>query len=104
MYWKNIGYLLKETNTVDELHRPKVSYTRKKVYCNIKSIGQSEFYQAQVTGLKPEIKVEIKCCNLDDTYTHFSYKNKKYKILRTYKKEDVTEITLTSLVVNNDWI
>lgn len=102
MYWKNIGYLLKETNTVDELHRPKVSYSQKKVYCNVKSIGQSEFYQAQVTGLKPEIKVEIKCISLDDTYTHFRFKEKLYKILRTYKKEDLIELTLTSLVVNNE--
>ncbi len=102
MYWKNIGYLLEEINTVDELRRPKFLYKEKKVYCNIKSIGQSEFYQAQVTGLRPEIKVEIKCCNLDNKFTHFKYKDKIYKILRTYKKEDVIEITLTSLVVNNE--
>lgn len=102
MYWKNIGYLLKEKNTVDELHRPKISYDEIKVYCNIKSIGQSEFYQAQVTGLKPEIKVEVKCCNIDNTITHFKLKDKIYKILRTYKKEDIIELTLTSLVVNNE--
>ena len=102
MYWKNIGFLLKEVNTVDALHRPKITYQDKKVYCNIKSIGQSEFYQAQVTGLKPEIKAEIKCISWEDSYTHFRFNNKIYKILRTYKKEDVIELTLTSLVVSNE--
>lgn len=102
MYWKNVGYLLKENTKLDGLYRPKVSYEEIKVYCNIKSIGQSEFYQAQVTGLKPEVKVEIKCCNISDDITHFKLNNKIYKILRTYKKEDIIELTLTSLVVNNE--
>lgn len=102
MYWKNIGYLLKEINTIDELHRPTISYQEIKVYCNVKSIGQSEFYQAQVTGLKPEIKVEVKCCGIDNTITHFKFKDKIYKILRTYKKEDIIELTLTSLVIENE--
>lgn len=101
MFWKNVGYLLKEIYTVDELHRPKISYLESKVFCNIKSIGQSEFYQSQVAGLKPELKVEIKLADLENT-THFKYNNKIYKILRTYKKEDITEITLTSTVIKNE--
>ena len=102
MYWKDIGYILTEKNTVDELHRPKIQYNEKKVYCNIKSIGQSEFYQAQVAGLKPEIKVEVKLQDIVENATHFKIKGKIYKILRTYKLQDKTEITLTSLVVNNE--
>lgn len=100
MYWKNVGFLLKETTTEDELHRPKISYEEIKIFCNIKSIGQSEFYQSQVVGLKPEIKVEVKSKPNSDI-THFKYNNKIYKILRTYEKQDITELTLTSMVINN---
>ena len=102
MYWKDVGYILKEKKSVDELHRPKITYNEKKVFCNIKSIGQSEFYQAQVAGLKPEIKVEVKLQDILDNATHFKIKDKIYKILRTYKLQDKTEITLTSMVVNNE--
>ena len=97
-----MGYILTERNTRSELHRPKIVYDEKKVYCNIKSIGQSEFYQAQVAGLKPEIKVEVKLQDVVENATHFKYKDKIYKILRTYKLQDKTEITLTSMVVNNE--
>lgn len=101
MYFKDIGYLLKEESITDKLHRPKISYKESKVFCNIKSITQSEFYQAQVAGLKPEIKIEVKGCNLADV-THFKLNNKIYKILRLYSKADITEIILTSTLVEND--
>lgn len=101
MYFKDVGYLLKEESITDKLHRPKISYTESKVFCNIKSITQSEFYQAQVAGLKPEIKIEVKCCDLVGV-THFKLNNKIYKVLRLYPKEDITEIVLTSMVVENE--
>lgn len=101
MFWKDIGYLLREIKTIDAKHRPKVKYEEVKVFCNVKSIGQSEFYQAQVAGLKPEIKVELKLVDLTDV-THFKYKDEIFKILRTYKKQDIIEVTLVSMVVKNE--
>ena len=59
MYFKDVGYLAKEVRTLDTRKRPKVSYEYQKVFCNIKGIGLTEFYQAQSAGLKPEIKVEL---------------------------------------------
>lgn len=102
MYWKDIGYILKEKNIKDELYRPKNVYEEIKVYCNIKSIGQSEFYQAQTAGFKPEIKVEIKLMDITPDMTHFRYNNTTYKILRSYKLQDKIELTLTSMVVPNE--
>lgn len=100
MYFKDVAYKLTENITLDNLKRPKVSYTESLFYCNVKSIGQSEFYQASTAGLKPEIKLEAKLLNLDNV-THIKYNNTCYKILRTYKKEDTIEITLTSMVIEN---
>ena len=101
MLWKNTAYLMKESKTLDELHRPKVSYTESKIFCNIKSIGQNEFYQAETAGLKPEIKIETKLIDLTDV-SHIKLNGTIYKILRTYKKEDIIEITLTSMVIKNE--
>lgn len=100
MYFKDIGYLMKETITLDNKHRPKVSYQKSLFYCNEKSIGQSEFYQSAAVGFKPEIKLEAKLIDLTGV-THIEYNNVLYKILRTYKKEDITELVLTSTVVEN---
>lgn len=98
--FKDVGYLMKETETLDALHRPRVLYEETLVYCNIKSIGQSEFYQASSVGYKPELKIECKLVDLTDV-THFKYNDRVYKILRTYRKEDITEITLTALADTN---
>ena len=101
MYYKEIGYLLKEINTLDEFRRSKTTYQEEKVFCNIKSIGQSEFYQAAANGLKPEIKVEIKCVSIDNV-THFKLNNVIYKVLRTYKTQDKIELTLTRVINNGE--
>ena len=100
MYFKNIGYLMKENTTFDSKNRPKVSYTEELFYCNEKSIGQSEFYQSASVGFKPEIKLEAKLIDLTNV-THVKYNDVIYKILRTYKKEDIVELTLTSTIVEN---
>lgn len=101
MFYKDIGYLAKEVTILDELHRPKATYQYSKVFCNVKSIGQSEFYQAQAAGFKPEIKIELKLINIEGV-THFKLNNVLYKILRSYKLEDKIELTLTSMVIKNE--
>ena len=99
-YFKDCGMLLEEITTLDSMNRPKISYKETPFYCNEKSIGQTEFYQSSSAGLKPEIKLEAKLVDLSKI-THIKYKGKIYKILRTFKKEDLIEITLTSLLIEN---
>lgn len=101
MFFKDVGYLCKEKRILDKHNRPKISYEDKMIYCNIKSIGLTEFYQAQSVGLKPELKIEARLIDLDGA-THFKYNNKLYKILRTNKKEDSIELVLTSMIINNE--
>lgn len=100
MYFKDIGYLCKENKTLDKHKRPKINYTEELVYCNVKSVGLTEFYQAQSVGLKPELKIELRFPNLDDV-THFKYNDKLYKIIRINKKEDSTELVITSMIIDN---
>ena len=99
--FKDVGYTCKEIRTLDKDNRPKITYKENLVYCNIKSIGLMEFYQAQSVGLKPELKIEVKLVDLDGV-THFKYNNKLYKILRINKKEDIAELVITSTIINNE--
>lgn len=100
MYFKDIAYALKEEITLDNKFRPIVSYTESLIYCNVKSVGQTEFYQSATAGFKPEIKLETKLLDLDGI-SHIKYNRKIYKILRTYQKADVIELTLTSTIIDN---
>lgn len=100
MYFKDVAYTLKENITLDSKYRPVKKYTSGLFYCNVKSIGLTEFYQSATAGFKPEIKLETKLLDLKDV-SHIKYNDKIYKILRTYEKEDIIEIVLTSTVIEN---
>ena len=72
--------------------------TYTEIFATRKSIRQSEFYQAQSTGLKPEIAFEINSFEYNEE-THVRYNNKEYKVLRTYQKSiDKLEIVLEGVV------
>lgn len=73
----------------------------KELYANKKSIRQSEYYQAAVTGLKPELVFEVHT---------FEYNNeqklrypageagKVYDIIRTYENGEKMELTVSSFL------
>lgn len=80
----------------DLIHGPQ----KRKVYASLNSVRQSEFYQAQATGFKPEIsltmrKFEYKCEELTQI------NEVEYRILRTYDKNNgMIELTLVRGVNN----
>lgn len=100
MYFKEVAYAMKENITLNSKFKPKVSYIEELFYCNEKNIGQSEFYQSALVGLKPTIKLQTNLLDLTGV-THIKYHDHLYKILRTYKTEDSIEITLTSTLIEN---
>ena len=89
--------LMKETNTVDEYGYTTQTFTERTVFAEVKSIGQSEFYQAEAVGLKPEIKFVI--ADFADyqnekqlKYTPFGGTEQIYDVLRTYRNKINLEI------------
>lgn len=96
--YNNIAYLVEKVNTesIDAYGDTIFNEDYKLVFCNVLSIGTKEFYQAQTSGVKPEIKIEIA--------DYFDYNSQdevildeiRYKVLRTYRKlgSNVLEITL----------
>ena len=51
--------LISETDTVDEYGDTVTTQTTRNIFAEVQSISQTEFYQAQALGLKPEIKFVI---------------------------------------------
>lgn len=74
-----IGY----EKTEDDIGNEVLEEVKETVLCRITDIGQSEFYNANVSDLRPDIKFIIK---------EFEYKGQKevifnevkYKVIRTY--------------------
>ena len=71
--------------------------SEKQVFAELKSIGQSEFYQAQAVGLKPEIKFVI-ADYLDYEnepvirYAAYCGEEEDYSVIRTYRTGNELEI------------
>lgn len=95
--YNNIAYLEKRilSQNVDEYGDQVETLESKMVFCNIMSIGSTEFYQAQSCGIKPEIKIV-----LADYYDYNNEQtividNIRYKVLRTYRTLGTNELEIT---------
>jgi len=80
--WREVAYFLMPNGK------------KRQVYCNKKSIRQSEFHQAGLNDLKPEIMLEVRS-NEYNGEPYIFYNEIKHVIYRTYEKGDITELYLT---------
>ena len=90
--------LISETKVVDEYGDMIIEETERSVFVELKSIGQSEFYQAQAVGLKPEVKFVL------PDYLEYEGEQKLkfqgfneneenvYSVLRTYRSNNALEL------------
>lgn len=88
--------LVPSANEKDDFGDPVMQkHLSKMVFAEKKSIAQSEFYQAQTPGKKPEIKFII-TDHLDYQGQEYLIHNEtRYKILRTYQKTGSDELEIT---------
>ena len=85
--------LITITTTKDSIGQVVETETPREVLCEVKSISQTEFYQAAQTQLRPELKVIM---DKDDYQkeVRLQYDDEDYKVIRRYKT-DGNEIELT---------
>lgn len=88
------------TNDIGEIvHQEKL----RTIYAQRKYVRQSEFFQAQANGLKPECMLEVNSFEYHNE--EFCYlENKRFKIYRAYeiKGTERTELYLTDVVGENN--
>lgn len=99
MRWSDVIYfpteIISENDIGDTI---KTSGTPRQVFANQKSIRQTEFYQAQSTGLRPEIMFEVRTVEYQDE-SELIFNNKTYSIIRAYDKNgEITELICQGLV------
>lgn len=97
MYDQEIKLVREKTGTDEYADRVSIT-TERSVFAELKSVGQSEFYQAQAVGLKPELKFVLA--------DYLEYQNEKllkfkdyndkeeqiYTIIRTYRTGNEIEL------------
>lgn len=94
MYSEVITLLGKEQITNVPGQGRKKTRQRREVFAKLLNIGQHEFYQAQATGLKPELKFEIADYLDYQDEKELIHSGKRYQVLRTYRKNRQLEITV----------
>lgn len=99
--------LVTRTKTVNEYGGRYINDVEREVFAEILSIGQSEFYQAQALGMKPEIKFELADYleyhgETIVKYAPFGANEETFSVIRTYRtKSDTIEITCKKGVDSN---
>lgn len=92
---------VKETFTVNEYGDQVKERSERCVFAEQKSIRQSEFYQAQAVGLKPEVVFVLKDYldyQGEEIVEHKPFNTSKwikYRVLRTYRDSNSIEIVCT---------
>ena len=67
---------------------------RRKVFCAIRSIGHSEFYEAYATDLRPELKFVLADYFEYSGETLLEYDGEIYRVIRTYRTGQELELTV----------
>lgn len=90
--------LISVTRDTDEYGDLDETTTEKTVFAALKSVGQSEFYQAQALGMKPELKfvlpdyLEYAGEQRLKYQEYRSSEEETYRVIRTYRNGNELEI------------
>lgn len=95
--------LLAEEKSVNEYGDTTLTITERRVFVKTKSIGQSEFYQSQAVGLKPEVKFVL-ADFLDYKgekklkYKPFGGREEIYNVIRTFRDGYMLELVCNRII------
>jgi len=90
--------LIAESKTVDAYGDIVITETERTVFVRLASITQSEFYQAQAVGLRPEIKfimADYLDYNFEGIVEYKAFNEntaQRYSVVRTYRNKNELEI------------
>lgn len=85
--------LINQTYIEDEIGNQIPMETQTTVLCSVKSVGRSEFYNAAVTGLRPEIVFVVHGYEYTGEKL-VEFEGNRYRVVRTYAN-NFEEIEIT---------
>ena len=90
--YNDVIYLLTAKSALNDVGDQIGTLERAMRIAKVKSIGQSEFYQAQAQGFKPEIKFVLADYLDYNNQEEVLYDGFRYKVLRTFRNGKELEI------------
>jgi hypothetical protein len=67
---------------------------RREVFCGVQSIGMKEFYSANGTDFRPELRLVLADYLDYEEETLVDFNGRRYRVLRTYRSGQELELTL----------
>lgn len=83
--------LITETYTSDVYGNQVSTETDSQVFCEVRSISQSEFFAGGETGHRPVYRFDVFFGDYNNQQI-VTYKNKRYYIYRVYQNNDICEL------------
>lgn len=97
MLWRDTIDLVSVTYQQDDNGEWVADETKRQVMADKQSVRQSEFYQAAMAGLRPEIMFLIRSVEYQGEQ-QLEYDSRRYNIIRTYDKDgEFTELVCERL-------
>ena len=94
--------LITETASAHGVH-DAVTETARTVYCTVRSVTRSEFYNALNAGVQPEYVFVLALADDYEGERVVRYRGQKFRVVRTYVTEDDSiEITCERSDVNGE--
>lgn len=91
----DVIYLIDYRYKSDSIGQRIPCEVKRELFCNIQSIGMSEFFEAGKIGLTPELKATILSFEYQGEEVA-EYRGRKYTIYRTYQgRNDAMELYLS---------
>ncbi len=97
----DIAFLIKLAFSQDEIGNDIESVSRKKVFCQITSASQSEFFKAAQIGFKAEKRIKMWKSEYDGEQI-VEIDGKQFNVYRTFENYDYIELYLQTRVANNE--
>lgn len=91
---KNVANLIQIVNKKNKFGELEEEQIKREVFVDEKSVGMKEVYEAHAYGLKPSIVFVLADYFEYDNEEFIEYDNKIYKIIRSYKRNNNTQIEL----------
>ncbi|QNG60388.1 phage head closure protein [Bacillus sp. PAMC26568] len=90
-----INLLILEEGSNENGFPVTVEKSRLTVFANRKSVRSNEFYLAAQSGYSLELMFEVRSADYNSE-SHLDFEGKKYEIVRTYNKGELTELICQS--------
>lgn len=97
LFKDTVDLLVVDESTVINGVPTKSVTSRNTVFANLKSIRQSEFYQASAQGIQLDAMFEVRSIDYSNE-KYLEHNSVEYKIIRTFSKNgEITELSCSDL-------